>query len=207
VQNGHAVLDDGRAELHRAMTGKPVIFDEVCYEGDIAKRWGNLSAESMVERFWWGTIGGTYVGHSETFASDHNADGSWLGQGGTLRGGSAPRLAFLRGILEAGPAPGLDPIQTWWSYRLAGKEQEYYLRYFGAETPVQWPVVLPGKGAEALHSYRADIIDTWNMTITPAGTFTMAQMNDYDVHDPARPTLTLPAKPWLAVRLVRLVRV
>jgi hypothetical protein len=55
----------------------------------------------------------------------------------------------------------------------------------------------------ALHSYRADIIDTWNMTITPAGTFTMAQMNDYDVHDPARPTLALPGKPWLAVRLVR----
>jgi hypothetical protein len=41
------------------------------------------------------------------------------------------------------------------------------------------------------------------MTIEPAGTFTMAQMNDYDVHDPVRPTLALSGKPWLAVRLVR----
>lgn len=203
VQNGHAVLDDGRAELHRAMTGKPVIFDEVCYEGDIAKRWGNLSAEAMVERFWWGTIGGTYVGHSETFADDRDADRSWLGQGGTLRGHSAPRLAFLQRLLEEGPVPGIEPIQTWWGYRLAGKEHDYYLRYFGQQAPAEWAVVLPGKGADARQRYRADIIDTWNMTITPAGTFTMAQMNDYDVHDPARPTIALPAKPWMAVRLVR----
>ncbi|WP_267387177.1 DUF5605 domain-containing protein [Sphingomonas sp. GC_Shp_3] len=125
------------------------------------------------------------------------------GAGGVLRGHSAPRLAFLRGILENGPAPGLDPIQTWWGYRLAGRDQAYYLRYFGAGAPAEWAVVLPGKGAGALHSYRADIIDTWNMTITPAGTFTMAQMNDYDVHDPVRPTLALPGKPWLTVRLVR----
>jgi hypothetical protein len=203
VQNGHAVLDDGRAELHRAMTGKPVIFDEVCYEGNIAKRWGNLSAETMVERFWWGTIGGTYVGHSETFSSDRDADHSWLGQGGNLEGQSASRLAFLRRILEEGPAPGIDPIQTWWGYRLAGKEQAYYLRYFGRDAPANWAVVLPGKGADARQRYRADIIDSWNMTITPAGTFTMAQMNDYDVHDPGRPTLALPGTPWMAVRLVR----
>lgn len=203
VQNGYAVLDDGRAELHRAMTQKAVIFDEVCYEGNVAKRWGNLSAEALVERFWWGTIGGTYVGHSETFASDRNADFSWLGQGGALVGTSAPRLAFLRGILEAGPVPGIDPIETWWGYRLGGKAQEYYLRYFGSDRPDAWPLTLPGKGEAAWHRYRADIIDTWNMTITPAGTFSMAQMNDYDVHDPARPTLALPGQPWIAVRLVR----
>src|SRR3546814_10187269 len=62
----------------------------------------------MVERFWWGLVGGTYVGHSETYAADRNPDYSWLGQGGRLQGSSAPRLAFLKRIMEEGPVPGID---------------------------------------------------------------------------------------------------
>lgn len=204
VQNGAAVLDDLRAELHRAFALKPVIFDEVVYEGNIAKRWGNLSAEDMVQRFWFGLIGGCYVGHSETFAADRNADGSWLGQGGKLVGTSAPRLAFLRKIMEEGPVPGVEPIQAWWNYHLGGKQNAYYLRYFGAETPGEWPVVLPGKGPESLQSYRLDILDTWNMTVTPVdGVFRMAKKDDYNVQDPARPSVKLPGKPWIALRLVK----
>lgn len=205
VQNGAAVLDDLRAELHRAMTLKPVIFDEVVYEGNSPKRWGNLSGEDMVQRFWWGLIGGTYVGHSETFDANRNADFSWLGQGGTLVGTSAPRLAFLRQVMEEGPVPGIDPIQPWWNYHLGGKANEYYLKYFGAEAPEEWAVALPGRGEEALQRYRAEILDTWDMTVTPVeGVFTMARKNDYDVHDPARPTVKLPGKPWIALRLTKI---
>lgn len=204
VQNGAAVLDDLRAELHRAFAQKPVIFDEVCYEGNSDKRWGNLKGEELVERFWWGTIGGTYVGHSETIEPNGNADFSWLGQGGRLAGTSAPRLAFLRKILEDGPVPGIEPIQPWWNYHLGGKQNEYYLHYFGAAQPGEWPVILPGRGEEALRSYRADIIDTWNMTVTPVeGVFKMARRNEYDVQDPQRPTIKLPGKPWIAVRLIK----
>ncbi len=174
------------------------------YEGNSTKRWGSLTGPEMVERFWFGLIGGTYVGHSETYNADRNADYSWLGQGGRLAGSSAPRLAFLRKVMEDGPAPGIEPIQPWWGYHLGGKVDAYYLRYFGSDTPTEWDVVLPGRGTEALQSYRADIIDTWNMTVTPvAGKFTMARKNDYDVHDPSRPKLALPGKPWIAVRLVR----
>ncbi len=202
VQNGAAVLDDIRAEVHRAMTRKPVIFDEVVYEGDIDVRWGNLSGEDMVQRFWWGLLGGTYVGHSETFSNTRNADFSWLGQGGSLRGTSAPRLAFLRQIMEDGPAPGFEPIQAFWNYHIAGKENEYYLKYWGRNTPAEWAVVLPGRDEAALQTYRADIIDTWNMTITPVdGVFRMQRKDQYDVHDPARPVIKLPAKPWIALRL------
>jgi hypothetical protein len=204
IQNGAAVQDDLRAELHRAFALKPVIFDEVVYEGNSTKRWGSLTGAEMVERFWFGLIGGTYVGHSETYNADRNADYSWLGQGGKLAGTSAPRLAFLRKIMEEGPVPGIEPIQPWWGYHLGGKADSYYLRYFGAETPTEWDVVLPGRGKDSLQSYRADIIDTWNMTITPVdGRFNMARKNDYDVPDPARPKLSLPGKPWIAVRLVR----
>lgn len=205
VQNGAAVLDDLRAELHRAMTLKPVIFDEVVYEGNSTKRWGNLSGEDMVQRFWWGLIGGTYVGHSETFNPDRQADFSWLGQGGKLVGTSAPRLAFLRKVMEEGPVPGIEPIQPWWNYHIGGKPNDYYLKYFGSDAPKEWPLVLPGRGQEALQRYRAEILDTWNMTVTPVdGVFNMARKNDYDVHDPARPTVTLPGKPWIALRLTKI---
>jgi hypothetical protein len=48
------------------------------------------------------------------------------------------------------------------------------------------------------------VIDTWNMTITPVeGVFNMARKNDYDAQDPARPKLSLPGKPWIAVRLTK----
>jgi hypothetical protein len=202
IQNGYAVLDEGRAELHRSFALKPVIFDEVRYEGNSTKRWGDLSGEDLVERFWHGTIAGTYVGHSETTDPHRDPDHSWLGQGGRLVGTSPPRLAFLRRIMEEGPAPGIEPIDTWWGYRLGGKRNEYYLRYFGSEHPTEWRLALPGRTAEALRTYRADIIDTWNMTVTPVeGVFRMARLDDYDVHDPARPTIPLPGRPYIAVRL------
>ncbi|MCM8732163.1 DUF5060 domain-containing protein [Hephaestia sp. GCM10023244] len=202
VQNGAAVLDDLRAELHRAMTLKPVVFDEVVYEGNSTKRWGWLSGEEMVERFWWGLLGGTYVGHSETFDPNRDADFSWLGQGGVLKGTSAPRLAFLKQIMEDGPVPGIDPIQPWWNYHIAGKPFDYYLKYFGTQTPAEWPVILPGRKGDPHGAYRADIIDTWNMTITPVeGVFRMEQRDDYNVHDPARPNIALPDRPYIALRL------
>ena len=50
---------------------------------------------------------------------------------------------------------------------MAGKEGEYYLIYFGKEKPAKWDFVLPKKGLAKGAKYKADIIDTWNMTITP----------------------------------------
>lgn len=201
IQNGAAVLDPIRAELHRAFAEKPVIFDEVVYEGDIDKRWGNLSGEEMVERFWHGHIGGTYVGHSETYAQDRDPDRSWLGQGGTLKGTSPPRLAFLKRIMEEGPAPGIDAVQPWWNYRVGGKEGEYYLLYFGDETPDEWVIRFPARSDDVIRPYRIDVIDTWNMTIEPQGVFRMARKDEYDIHAPDRPVVSLPGRPYMAVRL------
>ena len=31
---------------------KPVVLDEICYEGDIQHGWGNISAQELVRRFW-----------------------------------------------------------------------------------------------------------------------------------------------------------
>jgi hypothetical protein len=67
IQNGLAVEEPGRAELYRDVYRKPIVYDEVKYEGRSPFRWGNLSGEEMVHRFWCGTVAGTYVGHGDYF--------------------------------------------------------------------------------------------------------------------------------------------
>jgi hypothetical protein len=206
IQNGSAVLDDRTAETYRSVWKKPVVFDEVLYEGNIDQRWGNLSGEQMVMRFWHGLIAGTYVGHSETLTPDDSgAANSWLGKGGKLFGSSMPRLAFLKRIMEEGPAPGIDPIDKWWEQHLGGREGQYYLRYFGETAPISWALNLPRNGLGGGERFRVDVLDTWNMTITPVeGAFTMAKKDTYFFHDPARPSVPLPGRPWMAVRMLRL---
>ena len=46
---------------------KPIVYDEVMYEGDLPRRWGNLSGEEMTRRFWLGVVAGCYVTHGETY--------------------------------------------------------------------------------------------------------------------------------------------
>jgi hypothetical protein len=94
IQNGAAVEDPGRAEMYRDVYRKPVVYDEVKYEGDLANRWGRLSAEELVFRFWNGTVAGTYVGHGETYKSDDQV--LWWSKGGVLKGQSPARLAFFK---------------------------------------------------------------------------------------------------------------
>lgn len=203
IQNGSAVLDDARAETYRSVWQKAVIFDEVCYEGSLSERWGNLTGPQMVRAFWHGLIAGTYVGHSECFPVDGGE--FWLGEGGELRGESAPRLAFLKSIMEAGPRPGIEPIDKWWEQHLGGVPGHYYLRYFGDDAPSEWAVDVPRDEITGGERFRADVIDTWNMTVEAMpGVFTLAQKDTkYFFHDPARPTLTLPGRKWMAVRLTR----
>ena len=119
IQNGSAVADFGGAALYRELCPKPLVYDEVCYEGDIDRRWGRLSGREMVERFWFGTIAGTYVGHGETFSNPKGI--SWTGEGGELMGQSPPRLAFLRKILESGPPEGIEPIDETYETHVAEK--------------------------------------------------------------------------------------
>ena len=46
----------------RSEFGKPAIWDEVQYEGDIPMAWGSLSGQQEADRFWWGaSLGGATV--------------------------------------------------------------------------------------------------------------------------------------------------
>src|SRR5262249_25625724 len=192
-----------RAVLYRDVYRKPVVFDEVKYEGDIPQRWGHLSAEEMVHRFWQGTVAGTYVGHGETYLHPED-DVLWWSRGGILRGQSPPRIAFLRTILESGPPEGLEPIDKWQDPRVAGKKGEYYLIAFGRESPTEWLFELPRAGLNDPLVLRAEVIDTWDMTITPvAGLFHAAPRGSYLYTCEERPRIALPGKPGIVLRLTR----
>jgi hypothetical protein len=179
----HVSLQSSDLEKVRELVAtyrKPVIYDECKYEGNIPRRWGNISARELVRRFWLGTVSGAYVGHGETYLDPN--DVLWWSKGGVLRGESPPRIAFLRRILEGGPAEGLDNLSTY--YLGAGQEGRYYLFYFDLNQPAEYTFNL-AKGAR----YRADIIDPWEMTIAPAEGVFEGQF-----------TMKLPGRPFLAVR-------
>jgi hypothetical protein len=200
IQNGSAVAGFGRAVLYRDVYRKPLVFDEAKYEGDFDQRWGNLSAEEMVHRFWQGTIAGTYVGHGETYR--HPDDLVWWSKGGTLRGESPGRIAFLRKVLEDGPKDGIESIDKWQDERTAGKAGEYYLVYFGKEKPNEWAVDLPRAGIDRPLSLTAEVLDTWNMTAKAApGVFTLKPNGRYRLTAEPPATIPLPGAPYVAIRL------
>jgi hypothetical protein len=205
IQNGMSVKDDTRAEIYRSVWEKPVVFDEICYEGKSDLRWGNLTGEEMVSRFWHGLIAGTYVGHGEVLTAENlSPDGGWTGIGGRLLGTSIPRLAFLKTVMEVGPKPGVDPVDKWWDRHIGGQAGQYYLRYFGDQMPSEWPLDLPKQALSGGEQFRVELIDTWNMTFTPVeGVFTMQKKDGYSFNDPSRPVIALPGQPWMAVRIVR----
>ena len=202
IQNGSAAEEPGRAELYRDVWRKPVVYDEVKYEGNITQRWGQLTGEEMVNRFWAGTVAGTYVGHSECL---RGADGGmWLNEGVALRGESPPRLAFLRKVLEEAPADGIEPIDKWQDSNMGGQPGEYYLLYFGAATPGSWLFELPKNGVSEGMRFKVDVIDTWGMTIKPVdGEFVTRKKDNYTFVDGKERAVTLPSRPWLALRIRR----
>jgi len=200
IQNGSAVADFGRAVLYRDVYRKPVVFDEVKYEGDIEQRWGNLSAQEMVHRFWQGTIAGAYVGHGETYR--HPRDILWWAKGGELHGKSPARIAFLKEVLETAPAEGIDPIDKWQDERTAGKAGEYYLIYFGKEQPTEWAFELPKAGLKEGMKFRVEVLDTWEMTVTPVeGVFTIKATGSYRYRGEGPGVVKLPGKPYVALRI------
>ncbi len=174
------------SDLHRAAEwvgqyGKPVVFDECCYEGNINHGWGNITAQTMVHRFWDGFTRGAYVGHGETFM--HPDEILWWAKGGDLHGQSPTRIAFLRRVIEDAPAGHIVPIDIHWDVACAGIPGEYYLFYFGNRQPSFRVLPLP-----ADRRFTIEVIDTWEMTLTELpGTHS----GDTRVELPARSNIAL----------------
>lgn len=176
------------------------------YEGNHDARWAQLSAQELVHRFWAGTVVGTYVGHSEFIVEQGDKNQFvWLGQGGTLKGESPARLAFLREIMETGPAEGFEPIDKWWNPDIGGRHGEYYLIYFGKDSVSNWKFKLPAKGLEEGMEFKLELIDTWDMTVTTLAESVEVEREDrYFFIDKRRRSYPLPRKQGLALRITRI---
>ncbi|WP_210480106.1 DUF4038 domain-containing protein [Naasia sp. SYSU D00948] len=207
IQLGQATEDFGRGSLFRDAYRKPVVLDEIKYEGDVPLRWGRLSAQQLVHQFWIATVSGCYASHGESF---ENAGGSLhIVEGGTLQGESPARLAFLRRLLDEVDGPGLDPVDNWWDPAfVAGVPRKLYLQYLGRSAPDAWTFRLPqgqhGDRLEVGDRFEVDVIDTWNMTVTTVPrVFELGevQRNDAFASDPD--PVRLPAGEAIALRVRR----
>ena len=76
--------ESARAQLYRDLCSKPIVYGDVKYKGNIASRWGQLTAEELASRFWNATVAGTYCGHGETYKSDDQI--LWWSKGRVLKG-------------------------------------------------------------------------------------------------------------------------
>ncbi len=171
-------------DVWRERWGKPVVIDEIGYEGDIEHGWGNLSGHELIRRCWEGAVRGGYVGHGETFLNDREE--LWWSKGGELVGESPARIGFLARIVAQSPDGVLDPCPSDWDVPWGGVEGEYLIGYFGFMCPRYRNVRLP------LGEFRVDVIDTWGMSVeTLPGTF----RDQVEV--------PMPVRPYMAIRLVK----
>ena len=179
----HASLqayDFDKSAERLAAWNKPVIYDEIQYEGNISRRWGNLSPQEMTYRFWRAIVNGVYATHGETYIST-NGSPVWS-DAGELHGTSPARLAFLHKLLERTGTTGLMAAENpyYWN---AGNADKLYLWYFDYHCAAEYEFPLPESAR-----FKATLIDPWAMTseVVP-GTFS------------GKTKLTLSGKPYRAV--------
>jgi len=163
---------------------KPLLFDEMRYEGDVESGWGNMDAKEMTSYFWKAGLGGGYGTHGDTFKndSDNETEVRWWAKGGTLMGQSPERIAFFKTIMQEAPITEMSPkmvslsglsipenipdkndgtlIDQLNNYNyIFFKKNEYYLVY---TADAGQTIELELGGTE---DYTLEVIDTWNMTI------------------------------------------
>jgi hypothetical protein len=161
----HASLqsyDFERSAERRAAWNKPIVYDEIQYEGDVDRRWGNLSAEEMTRRFWLATVRGVYASHGEVFGTtddEPNPQTTWS-DAGKLRGESGARIAYLRALVERVTKVGFNEMEGAY-YLSAADGDQTVLYYFDVHRPARYDFPLPATG-----NYKATLIDPFKMTAT-----------------------------------------
>lgn len=206
IQDQAPVEDHGRAGTVRNIYQKPVIFDEVCYEGNMGSRWGNLSGEEMLYRMWQGVIAGTYVSHSECFMDGPNDyTHNFLACGGKFQGESWKRIRFMREILETMPNP-LQLCDSSWDPYVSIAGENYLMMYLGKKVQTEWVFDLPSRNPsypriQEGDRFKVEIIDTWNMTITECPTLFEVEVGRYRAHDKENRSVKLPETPYLLLRI------
>lgn len=157
------------AKRWRDIYQKPLLFDEMRYEGDVPTGWGNLTGEQMAAYFWMAGLSGGYPTHGDTFDNDSD-DGEevrWWSKGGTLMGSSPERIAYFKSVMETLPVhemqpkliPAEDPKNRMKNQYLFSKPGEVYLVYVGDEDQTA-SLELPGNTP-----YNLQVMDTWKMEV------------------------------------------
>jgi hypothetical protein len=172
----------------RIRYGKPVVLDELGYEGNIDQGWGNLSGRELVRRFWEATCRGGYATHGETYLGKGTL---WWSHGGELFGESHARIKFLREeVLSKIPGRGLKRTSLAWDETAATIDSimpsGYFLIYYGFFRP-SYRTFFFDDG----NDYMVELIDTWDMTITDLGVYKGAFR------------VEMPGKEYMAVRITR----
>lgn len=155
---------------------KPIVIDEMCYEGNIEQYWGSISGEEMLRRMWKVYVLGGYPGHSECYFGDN----IWWSHGGKLLGESHKRLKFLHDIMAE-----CDKIHQTDYLTVENADKSVKLIYFGEHTPSFKVLKLDDE------KYHLDIIDTWNMAVRYVGTVTGTLK------------INLPQKEYMALKLTK----
>lgn len=181
------MVSQWREEYH-----KPVIIDEVGYEGNIDYGWGSLTGQELTRRYWEGCLRGGYLSHGETYVD--KGPSIWWSHGGKLYGESVERIGFLKTIIENAPQ-GVKPLkltaenheENWDSICLC-KEDHWYLYYYGFFKMMYRNYTLPqGK------KYKIELIDTWNMKIKELP----------DIYE-GKIRICLGGKQYMAVRMIEI---
>ncbi len=166
---------------------KPIVLDEIAYEGNIQHGGGNISGQEMVRRFWEAFCRGGYPGHGETYMNKD--DILWWSHGGELHGESPERFKFMKKIMDETPAPGLRPMAGEWDEVAAEVDEsvpshKYYLFYYSFMRPSFRDYYFDDET-----EYEVEVIDTWNMTIENQG-----------IHK-GKFRVQLPGREYMAVRI------
>jgi hypothetical protein len=176
------------APVWREQYQKPVVFDEMCYEGNIIHGWGNISARELVYRFWQAAVYGGYGGHGETYM--HPEDILWWSHGKKLHGESPERIKFLLNLMYETPGLGLKQFKSEEMFQNdsaavpENTQKDYYLIYLGKQTPTFREYNL-----DENTDYEIELIDTWEMTIKKIGVTR------------GKTRIELPGKEYMAIRI------
>ncbi|MBQ7981828.1 MAG: DUF5605 domain-containing protein, partial [Oscillospiraceae bacterium] len=165
---------------------KPIVLDEIAYEGNIQHGWGNITAQELVRRFWEAACRGGYGGHGETYICEENV--LWWSHGGILRGESGDRIAFMKKIIEQIPSQRLNPKYSSWD-DVCGESADgscciYYYSFMRPSFREYY--------FDDTTEYSVEVIDTWDMTVTNMGSFK------------GRFSVPLPSKQYMAVKITKI---
>ena len=209
IQDEAPVMNAYSSATLRNIYHKPIVLDEVGYEGNLDSRWGRYSPEQMTHLVWNGVISGAYVTHGETYYDGNEEDTIFWADGGSFKGKSPKRISFLRKILEEGPGPlFMSDISR--DLRTSSSGSGYYLVYLGSNIQDTWFFNLPikngsGEKLKPGTKFEVEIIDTWDMTITKSPLdFEAFPVDNYRAHDKQMKAVRLPLKPYIALRITEI---